>query len=80
MKTYFDVPPSFDLRHNPMGPAIDKAEEIGGHVVYLDGKYQAVSDATLMFRKLESLYRAGDGFRFELSTKEDEYDSEPDAA
>lgn len=65
MQTYFNVPPTFDLRHNPMGPAIDKAEEIGGHVVYLDGKYEAVSDATLCFRKLEPLYTAGDGFTFE---------------
>jgi hypothetical protein len=65
MHTFVDIPPSFDLRHNPMGPAIDKAEKYGGHVVLLDGKFEVVSEATLQYRNLDPLYTAGVGFTFD---------------
>lgn len=58
----------FELKANPLGDLIDKAERTSGHVVQSEeGKYSVVSDMEVSFRKLQPIYSFGVGFNYNQS-------------
>jgi len=64
----------FELKANPLGDLIDKAERTSGHVVQTDdGKYSVASDMEVSFRKLQPIYSSGVGFNYNQSGVNDTY-------
>jgi hypothetical protein len=67
--TFFEIPAPlehcFDNRPNHIGPFIEKADRVKGHVIADgDGGFLVVSDYELRVRNVDPIYSAEAGFTY----------------